>query len=580
MEGSPFLPLSEGLHIERVTPSAHELLVQIISSSPTACCTLCGAHAWRIHSHYTRQVADLPCVGRHVTLRLTVRKFFCPNVACPRKIFAEQFPKLVPSYARLTTRLCEALVALGLTTSGEVASRLAPRLGMEVAPTTLLRRVRAVPVAQAGKVRVLGVDDFAWKKGQTYGTILVDLELRRPVDLLPDRSEETLEAWLRTHPEIEIISRDRAGGYAAAARKGAPQAQQVADRFHLLLNLRDGLKKLMERKQACLPEVKEDVSDGIPHKACGRAQGMKYLEVQQETQEKRYRIMSPHLRQSSRSMTSDALYPHVLRDNRYARYQAVRALQQQGFSLREISRRLGISRGTVRRFVRAESFPERSKPPKKASLLDPYKPYLLKRWQEGCWNGTQLYAEIKAGGYTGSAPLLRRFITDLRKKHHAAGHAAALTHETSGGMVTVPIELPLSSPFARRLSPTRASWLCVSKPEKLDEQQRQQVEHLRQGHCDLDYAYQLSQTFVLMLSERRGKDLDAWLIQAEHSGIAELKSFVQGIRRDYAAVRAAFSSEWSNGQVEAQVNCLKLQKRLMFGRATFDLLRLHVLHAS
>ena len=184
MEGSPFLPLSEGLHIELITASAHELLVQIISSSPQACCPLCHVQAGRIHSRYTRQVADLPCVGRHVTLLLRVRKFFCPNPACPRTIFAEQFPELVPSYARLTTLLREALVALGLATSGGVASRLAPRLGMQVAPTTLLRRVRAVPVAQAGKVRVLGVDEFAWKKGQTYGTILVDLELRRPVDLL------------------------------------------------------------------------------------------------------------------------------------------------------------------------------------------------------------------------------------------------------------------------------------------------------------------------------------------------------------------------------------------------------------
>ena len=511
MERSPFLPLSEELHIERVITSAHELLVQIISSSPKACCPLCGAQAWRIHSRYTRQVADLPCVGRHVTLLLTVRKFFCPNPACPRKIFAEQFLDLVPSYARLTTRLREALIALGLATCGEVASPLAPQLGMQVAPTTLLRRVRAIPLAPVGKVRVLGVDEFAWKKGQTYGTILVDLELRRPIDLLPDRSEETLEAWLRTHPEIDSISRDRAGGYAAAAKKGAPQAQQVADRFHLLLNLREGLKKLMERKQACLPEVKEDVADGIPHKARGRAQGVKYLEVQQQTtQEKRYRIMSPHLRQSARSMTSDALYPHVRRDNRYAHYEAVRALQQQGFSLREISRRLKISRQTVRRFVRAESFPERGKPSKKASILDSYKPYILERWQQGCWNSAQLYEEIKQRGYTGSAPLLRRFLTELRRKQHVAGSAAPLTHEISGAMIAVSPDDPPPPPhLAHRLSPTRASWLCVSKPEKLDEKQRQQVEHLRKGHRDLDCAYQLSQTFVLMLSERRDKNLDA-----------------------------------------------------------------------
>jgi transposase len=207
MEVSPYLPLSDGLYIERVTASAHELLVQVLSSSPQACCPLCGMQAWRIHSRYTRQVADLPCVGQHVTLLLTVRKFFCPNSACPRKIFAEQFPELVPSYARLTTRLREALIALGLVTSGEVASRLAPRLGMQVAPTTLLRRVRAIPLAPAGKVRVLGVDDFAWKKGQTYGTLLVDLELRRPIELLPDRSEETLEAWLRTHHTVNPFVR-------------------------------------------------------------------------------------------------------------------------------------------------------------------------------------------------------------------------------------------------------------------------------------------------------------------------------------------------------------------------------------
>src|SRR5947209_16826092 len=172
MEGSLFLPLSDGLHIERVTASANELLVQVSSSSPKAYCPLCSAPAERIHSRYTRCVADLPCVGRHVTLLLTVRKFFCPNPACPRKIFAEQFPELVPSYARLTTRLREALVALGLATCGELTSRLAPKLGMTVTPTTILRRLRAVPVSPVGTMRILGVDDFAWKKGQTYGTIL------------------------------------------------------------------------------------------------------------------------------------------------------------------------------------------------------------------------------------------------------------------------------------------------------------------------------------------------------------------------------------------------------------------------
>jgi transposase len=579
MEVSPFLPLSDGLSIERVTVSANELLVQVLSSLPKACCPLCGVLAWRIHSRYTRRVTDLPCVGQHVTLLLTVRKFFCANSACPRTIFAEQFPDLVPSYARLTTRLREALVALGLATCGEVASRLAPRLGMQVAPTTLLRRVRAVPVVRAGKVRVLGVDDFAWKKGQTYGTILVNLETHRPIDLLPDRSQATFEAWLRAHREVEIISRDRTGEYAAAARKGAPQAQQVADRFHLLLNLRNGLKKLMERKQACLPVIEEDMPDAIPHKARGRVkEGSAPQASQQARPERHFRTMSPKLRSRETAPNSGAqTSTQVSRANRYQRYQVVCTLHQQGFSQRDISRRLKIGRETVRRFLRAETFPERSQPTRKARLLDPHKPYLLKRWQEGCWNGTQLYYEIKERGYRGSSSYLRRFIADLRKKHQAAGNPAALTLETAAMTINVPADLPPKPQFTPRISPTRASWLCVCQPAKLDEKQRHQVEHIRQGHYDLDTAYRFSQAFVLMLAERRGTDLDAWLIQAEHSGIAELKSFAQGIHRDYSAVRAAFSSAWSNGQVEAQVNCLKLQKRLMFGRANFDLLRLHVL---
>src|SRR6266702_2164247 len=184
MEGSPFLPLAEGLHIERVTASANELLVQVISSSPTACCPLCGAQAWRIHSRYTRQVADLPCAGQHITLRLTVRKFFCPNAACPRKIFAEQFPDLVASYARITHRLRKALVALGLATSAEVSERVAPSLGMLVSAPTLLRRLRTVSCPPPMSVRILGVDDWAWKKGQIYGTLLVNLELHKPIELL------------------------------------------------------------------------------------------------------------------------------------------------------------------------------------------------------------------------------------------------------------------------------------------------------------------------------------------------------------------------------------------------------------
>ncbi len=404
----------------------------------------------------------------------------------------------------------------------------------------------------------LGIDDWSWKKGQIYGTLLVDLELRRPIEILPDRREETIEAWLLTHPEVEVVSRDRGGEYAAVARKGAPQAQQVADKFHLLLNLREKLKELMARKQKLLPHVETNTSDAIPDKARGALSARSPSPASEAVERpKSFRHMSPQLRVASSGSAPtppEETPSQVNRSNRYARYEAVRTLHQQAISQREIARRLKLSRQTVQRFLVAETFPERSRPPYRGSILDPYKPYILERWQSGCWNGTQLYYEVKMCGYTGSDSLFRLFISQLRKQHQRVGTASILTLDTSGAHVKAPLDSPPKPSPKRRMSPTRASWLCVCRPDKLDEKQRQHVEQIRAAHRDLDTVYQLSQAFVTMLAEHRDQDLDGWLVQARQSGIRELKSFAQGIRRDYAAVRAAFTSPWSQGQVEAQVN--------------------------
>ena len=402
--------------------------------------------------------------------------------------------------------------------------------------------------------------------------------------IIPDRKAETLTVWLLTHPGIEVISRDRGGEYAAAARKGAPQAQQVADKFHILKNLRDGLKELMARKQKLLPEVEEISSDGIPARAQGKQQGRVLGDAPKPNEpEKHWRAMSPaprHLPFSSPN-DEDAQSPsQVSRANRYTRYEAVRALHQQAISQREIARRLHLSRQTVHKFLVSESFPERSSTAYQGSILDPYKPYILDRWKAGCWNGSQLYSEVKARGYTGSVALFRLFMSSVRKQHRAAGSSASLELSADGTKVNGPKDPVLKPCVKPRLSPSRASWLYVSQAIKLDEKQRGQITQIRAAHADLDLAYDLTQAFVLMLAEHRDTDLDSWLAQAEQSGLRELKSFAHGIRRDYAAVRATFTSRWNNGPVESQVNCLKLQKRLMFGRANFDLLRLHVLRRA
>lgn len=266
---SPFLSLSKGLVIVSINTEINSVTVHITCDIPHMYCPSCGQPSERKHGNYMRTVADLPCGGRRVILKLTVRKFVCGTFDCSHKIFTERLSELVQSSARMTNRLAETLQTLGFATCGELGERLAPKLGMHVSCPTLLRRMRMRSYTSPELVRVLGMDDWAWKKGQTYGTILVDLEARKPIELLPDRTASTAEAWLRNHPEVEIVSRDRGGDYAVAARKGAPQAQQVADKFHLLKNLRERLKDLTDRRHICLPEVEEDRSDAIPAKVQG-----------------------------------------------------------------------------------------------------------------------------------------------------------------------------------------------------------------------------------------------------------------------------------------------------------------------
>ena len=359
--------LPENIAVEAVYPTKRLLTLQISCTLMSASCPLCQHSSERVHGRYGRTVADVPCGGRLVTLALTVRKFVCGTKTCPRRIFTERLPDLVQSYARMTNRLSEVLQALGFATCGELGERFAPQLGMQVSGPTLLRHMRVHSCPAPSSVRILGRDDWCWKKGMTYGTILVDLERRRAIEILPDRTAETAEAWLRTHPEVEIVSRDRGGNYAAAAKKGAPQAQQVADKFHVLKNLRDELKDFLARKQKWLPEAEEASSDGVPRSAQGKGQeSTDPSGSQQEGQEKHFRHMPQEARRSARKspdLSAAEQRSQVSRANRSARYEAVRTLHQQAFSDREIGRRLKLSRVTVRTFIMADAFPAHQPPP-------------------------------------------------------------------------------------------------------------------------------------------------------------------------------------------------------------------------
>ena len=400
------------------------------------------------------------------------------------------------------------------------------------------------------------------------------MERHRVIDLLPDRSGDSVKVWLQGHPEIDVICRDRASSYADAARQGAPQAIHVADRFHLTKNVREKLKDLLDRKRSCLPVVEE----GTVHSALAAQEKEALGEAAMHKQEQNTSAVNEAvLDQSddggfSGTLTAPEWRRKVSREKRYALYEEVRALRKQGFSHDAIADTLGISRPTVRRDLPAERFPERLSGPKRQrqSIVAPSLPFLRERWQAGCHNGRQLFREAKACGYAGSPAQLERVTTQWRKQLPPSPPASERP----------PRPLPVTAPKRQRLSPQKAAWLFVLPPEKLTATQRRQLEQLCQGSRDLSTAYELSQAFLGILRERRAHELKDWIRAAKNSQVTALTSFAKSVQQDYSAIYAACSLPWSQGQVEGQINRLKCLKRQMDGRAQFDLLRLRVLHAA
>jgi len=546
MSHATLLPDPAELRLDHLISEPNAVTVVVQTTREAVPCPDCQHPSRRVHSHYTRTLADLPWSGVAVRLRLHTRRFFCSSLTCSRRVFTERLPGTAGRYARRTLRCAEALQILGLLVGGEPGARLAPKLGMRTSGDTLLRRSRRYTAADPPTPRVLGVDDWAWKRGSRYGTILVDLERRRPVALLPNREAGTLAAWLQEHPGVQVVARDRATYYADGITAGAPGALQVADRFHLIKNLREALERVLQRQRGVLREA---------------AQILHPQRVRNESLQEQKLPPLRRNRSAPQRSAKELLQQQARRAQRVARYEEIKQLRAEGHSVSAIARRMGMQRATVRMFLRADEYPE-ARPGTKPGKVQPFATYLEERWREGCHNAQQLYREIKLRGYKGQVKVLPAYLASWRK----------LLPEEIRRLQTVPKAVPPA--------PRTVSWWLLLEEEKLKKEERDFVAEITSRQPVLRTAQQLTREFRRLLQARDEPQFDAWLAAVETSEISEFQNFARGLQRDEAAVRAAMQSDWSNGQTEGQVNRLKLLKRQMFGRAKFDLLKKRVLYKA
>jgi transposase len=538
------LPDTTTLHLEacEVDDTTAQITLRVCSMQTRVPCPLCTTPAQRIHSHYERTLADLPWAAYHVRLQLRVRKWFCGNRRCGRRIFTERLPTIAAPWARRTLRLAQRLIALGIALGGKAGVQLGHAWDVVVSRNTLLRVLRQQPAPSFPTPRVLGVDDFALRKRQRYGTVLIDLERRSPVALLPDRTAESLAQWLRAHPGVQVIARDRSTAYAEGARHGAPAATQVADRFHLFQNLREALDQVFLTQSQAL-----DAVNALVHQqAVPLPDGVLAVPV------------PPHdlpLPAQQRAAQRQA--------HRQALHTQIWALHRQGWTAPAIAPQVGLSLRTVQRDLRTPTFAgRRRRSDLGESGLNPYKPYLLERWNAGCYTAMRLFRDLRQRGYAGGYGVVAAYAHRLRQAQGLPpGHRRPRR------------PLPaVAEPSCQPLTPRRATWLVLRRETKRTAVEAQQLAQLREQQAEVTEAIDLAQEFTQLVRQRQPESFDPWLQRASTSTVEALRRFAAGLYEDYAAVKAGVTLPWSTGPVEGHINRLKMLKRQMFGRARLDLL--------
>ncbi len=533
----PLIPA--GLTVLAVVSTADHVVITSSPHQPSAACPACAQVSQRLHSRYQRTLADLPWQGRPVALQVQARRFRCLNPSCARQTFSERLAGVAPVAARRTKRLGDLQGHLAHALGGEAGRRLAERLAMPVSADTLLRMAcaasndREPPPAP----RVLAVDDWAWRRGHRYGTALVDLERNRLVDLLPDRQADTLARWLRQHPGVEIVARDRAGAYADGVRQGAPDAVQVADRWHLLRNLGDAVRAVTGRQHAAIRRAATQAGE----------------------QESASPQPSPAAEPDGPPPSAAVQRSQASLARRQVRYKDAARLRAAGASIARIAAQLGAERKTVRRWLRAGGPSLWRKPPRVGGLA-PYLDHLERRWTEGCRNAALLWRELIPLGFAGRPGTVRRWAGQRRKAEPPVA-----------GTTDTPLD------HGQPPSDREVARMLMADTETLSETGRTFTSNLLAQVAGLAESIGVAKRLNLLLRHKSRESLAGVLDDAAGTLLA---NFAASMRRDLPAVQAALDLPWTTSPAEGQINRIKTIKRSMYGRAGFDLLRARVLRAA
>ncbi|ELK8108277.1 ISL3-like element ISEc38 family transposase [Escherichia coli] len=525
------LQLPCGWRCSRQIISSDGITLHLHGKRKKAQCPECFKRSDSVHSCRRRRIQHLPCSGHTLWLVFSVRHWYCRNPACSRKIFAGSLAPFAGSHQQSSQALQNLQRQLGLIAGGEAGKRAATAAGLRCSADTLLRRVINTPETKQSGAPHVGIDEWAWHRGHRYGTLIVNLDTHRPLVLLPDRDQRTLATWFRKYPEIQIVSRDRSGVYATAAREGAPQARQVADRWHLLKNIGDALERMMYRH---IPLIRLVASELSPKKS-----------------------PDPEPSVPAASLRRPERLKQQTRKKRHQRWTEVMALHNKECSFREISRITGLSRVTVSRWVRSGTFPEMSTRPPKRGLLDPWREWLKEQRESSNYNASRIWREMVARGFTGSETIVRDAVAKWRKGWNPP--------------VTTAVRLPSVSRVSRWLMPWR-----ITRDE--ENYASRFISLMCEKEPELKIAQQLALEFYRILKTQNKSQLSSWFNRVHESGSAEFRRVAAGMEADAAAICEAISSRWSNGVVEGHVNRLKMLKRQMYGRAGFELLRQRVMN--